>query len=73
MKIKDKYLLLSCVNENAKKINDSNIYTIYHIVLENDDIYGQYGIYANGILTESMSIDCYESIEKKINKNIIFI
>lgn len=65
IKIKDKYLLLSCINENAKKINDSNIYTIYHIVLENDDIYGQYGIYANGILTESMSIDCYESIEKK--------
>jgi hypothetical protein len=65
MQIEDKYLLLCCVNENAKKINDSNIYNIYHLVLENEDRNGQYGIYANGILTETMSLDCYEDVEKK--------
>jgi hypothetical protein len=29
----------------------------FHIALENDDIFGQYGIYANNILCESMSIN----------------
>ena len=55
MTINDKYLLLSCVNEKAEKINNENFYNIFHIVLENNDVNIQYGIYANGILTETMS------------------
>ncbi len=55
-KIEDKYLLLSCVNKlfERKYCNNNNEY-IYHILLENDDIYKHYGIYINGILSESIS------------------
>ena len=65
-KINDKYLLLSCVNDNIVKIDDEDDYEVYHIVLDNDDELGQYGIYANGILTESMSIHCYKNSTKNI-------
>ena len=58
-KIGEKYLLLAYIDKNAEKIEDENEYNVYHIVLENEDKHGQYGIYANGILTETMSIDCY--------------
>ena len=65
-KINDKYLLLSCVNDNIVKIDDEDDYEVYHIVLDNDDELGQYGIYANGILTESMSIHCYKNSTKNL-------
>jgi hypothetical protein len=29
--------------------------TIYHIALENDDYYMNYGVYANGLLVETCS------------------
>ena len=52
LKIKDKYCLLACDYEKAIKIMDSEIYTIYHLVLKGDDL--QYGIYVNnGLLSES--------------------
>lgn len=57
-----KKLLLSCINENAEKIDDDKVYNIYHVILENEDVMGQYGIYTNGILTESMSIDLYNRL-----------
>jgi hypothetical protein len=58
--IEDKQLLLACVSDKFEKIMDKKIYNIYHIVLENDDLYSNYGIYANdGILTESISYDCF--------------
>ena len=62
-KIDDKYLLLATVSD-YEKIDDENEYELYHIILENTDTIGQYGIYANGILTESMSISCYDNITK---------
>ena len=54
-KIDDKYLLLSCNSEKFEKINNNDNYTYYHIVLENDDDNGNYGVWANGVLTESIS------------------
>jgi len=63
-KIEDKYLLLNCVNDNIEKIYNNKIYEIYHLVLESNEEYKQYGIYANGILSESMSINCYNNICK---------
>jgi hypothetical protein len=30
-------------------------YTIYHLALEHDDYYYNYGIYANGLLVETCS------------------
>jgi hypothetical protein len=54
--IDDKYLLLSSVSNNFKKIENTNVYTYYHFILENngnDD--ERFGVYANGILTETPS------------------
>lgn len=61
-KIDGMELLLSHINENAEKLDDEETRNVYHIVLENDDEKGQYGVYANGVLAESMSIDCYNDI-----------
>lgn len=82
-KVDDKYRLLCFVDENNEKIEDNKEYNVYHIVLENSDPKGQYGIYANGILTETMSIRWYlkstrfmvgkkksETISKKMRRPI---
>ena len=54
--IDDKYLLLSAVSNDFKKIENTNLYTYYHFILENngnDD--ERFGVWANGILTETTS------------------
>jgi hypothetical protein len=50
-----KYLLPCCIDPNAEPYGIKSRIPIHHIVLENDDDKGNYGIYANGILTESCS------------------
>ena len=55
-KIDDKYLLLSSVSEQFIPLTDNESYTIYHFCLENDgDNTTRYGVWANGILTETPS------------------
>jgi hypothetical protein len=55
-KIDDKTLLLSWVSDKFDAVNDNKNYTYYHLVLEHDnDENKRYGIWANGILTESQS------------------
>jgi len=54
--INDKYLLLSAVSKEFIKLENTNLYTYYHFILENngnDD--ERFGVYANGILTETPS------------------
>jgi hypothetical protein len=51
----NKYRLPACVDERAKVYPLKDTYTIYHLALENDDYYMNYGIYANGLLVESCS------------------
>jgi hypothetical protein len=51
----NKYRLPSCVDERTSVFFKHGFYTIYHIALENDDYYMNYGIYANGLLVESCS------------------
>ena len=51
----DKLRLPACVDERAIVYETSGNYTIYHIALENNDYYTNYGIYANGLLVESCS------------------
>jgi hypothetical protein len=54
--IDDKYLLLCAVSKDFKKLDHINLYTYYHFTLENngnDD--ERYGVWANGILTETPS------------------
>jgi hypothetical protein len=55
-KIDDKYLLLASVSNDFKKMENNDNYTYYHFTLENngnDD--ERYGVWANGILTETPS------------------
>jgi DNA-binding beta-propeller fold protein YncE len=51
----DKYRLPACLDERASVYEIPSNYTIYHLALENDDYYMNYGIYANGLLVETCS------------------
>jgi hypothetical protein len=54
--IDDKYLLLCGISKDFVKINNNNLFTYYHFILENngnDD--ERFGVWANGILTETPS------------------
>ena len=50
-----KYRLPACVHHRTQVYEIEGTYTIYHLALENDDYYMNYGIYANGLLVESCS------------------
>jgi hypothetical protein len=52
--IDDKQLLLAGLSDSFTQIKGDDIYDIYHIVLEDEDGKSKrYGIWANGVLTES--------------------
>ena len=51
----NKYRLPTCADERASVYDKPGTYTIYHLALENDDYYMNYGIYANGLLVETCS------------------
>ena len=56
LKIDDKYLLLAAASDKFEKIVGNDKYTYYHLVLENNgDNEERFGIWANGILTETPS------------------
>ena len=50
-----KYLLMAVIDERTIPYNIEGSFDIYHIALENDDYYMNYGIYANGLLVETCS------------------
>jgi len=43
------------LDEKAKVHDESGKYTIYHLALENENNFSNYGIFANGLLVESLS------------------
>jgi hypothetical protein len=45
--------LIACFDERFQEFNEEGMYNIYHLVLDNDCVFRNYGIYANGLLTES--------------------
>jgi hypothetical protein len=51
------FRLIACADEKAEPFNKEGFMNIYHIALEHPDIFMNYGIYANGLLVESCSID----------------
>jgi len=57
--IDGKYLLLACVDPRFEPVEFDEEITLYHILLENEDKDKQYAIYANGILSESISKTFY--------------
>jgi len=55
--IDNKRLLLSSVSDQFTPMQDNETYTYYHLLLENnDDDEERFGIYANGILTETPNV-----------------
>ncbi len=50
-----KYRLPACADHRASVYEHPGTHTIYHLALENNDYYMNYGIYANGLLVESCS------------------
>jgi alpha-tubulin suppressor-like RCC1 family protein len=51
----NKYRLPACVDERATVYANPGTYNIYHLALEHDDYYMNYGIYANGLFVETCS------------------
>jgi hypothetical protein len=52
----DKYRLPICYSDEAEPFNIEAGFNIWHFALEHSDYYGNYGVYANGLLVESTSI-----------------
>jgi len=52
----DRYRLIACLDDKAQPYEEEGVYKIWHIALENPNIFENYGIFANGLLVESMSI-----------------
>jgi hypothetical protein len=50
-----KYRLPACADNRASIYEHPGNCTIYHLALENNDYYMNYGIYANGLLVETCS------------------
>ena len=65
----NKYRLPACVDQRTEMTVDQEQTTVYHIALENDNYYSNYGIYANGLLVESCS---KRYIIEKSNMQLLF-
>ena len=52
----NQYRVPACIDDRAEPYTDNAPVTIWHFALENHSIYRNYGVYANGILVESCSI-----------------
>jgi hypothetical protein len=64
-KIDDKIFLLSAVSKDFTQLTDTNEYTYYHLCLENNGNNDErFGIWANGILTETISKNQFTEIEQ---------
>ena len=49
------YRLPACVDRRSDPFEQEGLFTIWHLALEHDDPYVNYGIYANGLLVETTS------------------
>jgi hypothetical protein len=55
-KVDGKHLLTAWSSDHFRVLKDNNVYTYYHFVLEHEgDKETRYGVWANGVLTESQS------------------
>jgi hypothetical protein len=54
-----KHRLLSYMNDGAEALKEVKVVTIWDFVLINKDVFRNYGVYANGLLTESMDENCF--------------
>lgn len=63
-----KYRLTAMVDERAEPWTSQGKYTVWHFALEHDNILMNYGVYANGLLVESCSIN---TMRTKSNLTIV--
>ena len=63
-----KYRLTAMVDERAEPWSSEGKYTIWHFALEHDNILMNYGVYANGLLAETCSIN---TMRTKSNLDIV--
>ena len=59
-KIYNKYKLLSAFGEHCELTNKLEPVITYHFALEHEHEFGQHGVYANGALSETMSLHFYK-------------
>ncbi len=52
----ERFRLPACLDERFEPYTDYGMKTIWHLALENDNIYKNYGVFANGLLVETCSI-----------------
>jgi hypothetical protein len=50
-----RFRLPACVDDRTIVYEDKGVHMIYHFALNNDSYYGNYGVYANGLLVETCS------------------
>lgn len=50
------YRLPACVDERSEIYDEEGYFDVYHIALANADYYGNYGVYANGLIMETTSL-----------------
>ena len=58
----------ACVDDKTIPYDKEGYFTIYHIALDNDNYFGNYGVYANGLLVET----CSKRYLKEISKMTLF-
>jgi hypothetical protein len=64
LKIDDKFLLMAFADERFESVHNNKEYELYQIILEHPDKSGRYGIYANGLLSETMSLNTFNRKKK---------
>jgi hypothetical protein len=52
-----KYRLMASLDERAEPWKSEGTYTIWHFALENEDRFMNYGVWANGLLVETCSLN----------------
>lgn len=57
-----KYRLPACLDDKTSVYEKEGIYTIYHLALDHDNYYMNYGIYANGLLVETCTKNYLERL-----------
>ena len=60
------YRLPACVDSRTYVYEKAGVHRIYHLALENEDYYMNYGIYANGLLIETTSRRYLKEISQMI-------
>jgi hypothetical protein len=63
----NKYRLMTYLDERSEPYLKPGFYDVYHIILENEDYYMNYGIYANGLLVETAS---YRTLQTNMDISI---